>query len=257
MLDDAHIVTDTGEVAHIIDRLVGLAPANLHVLLSGRPAITLPSLSRWRSQGEVLIVDQAVLTFTADEIAALFATHYGFELSRDEVDALVVYTEGWAIALQLIWQSIRSQSPSAIEFPLHWKTDSLETLFDMLAREVFERQPADVRTFLLVTSTLRDLRPDACDALRRATGSTVSDSASMLAYLRRQDLFVVETSGDSLRYHHIFHNFLRLESTGCGLFSRKQRSRSGHLPFARSPLLERGGRFAGYLRCQPVDCRPP
>ena len=213
VLDDAHIVTDAGEIAHIIDRLVGLAPANLHVLLSGRPVITLPGLSRWLSQGEVLILDQTALAFTSDEISTLFATHYGFELNRDEVDALIAYTEGWAIALQLIWQSIRSQSSSVIEFPLHWKTDSLDTLFDMLTREVFERQPEDVRAFLLITSTLRDLQPEACDALRRAAGSKISDSASMLAYLRRQDLFVVETSGDSLRYHHIFHNFLRQQAT--------------------------------------------
>jgi ATP/maltotriose-dependent transcriptional regulator MalT/DNA-binding SARP family transcriptional activator len=213
IFDDAHIVTNSGEVAHIINRLVGLAPANLNVILSGRPVITLPSLSRWRAQGEVLIVDQSALSFTDDEITALFNTHYGLELSQQDVDALVAYTEGWAIALQLIWQSIRNQSSSAIEFPLHWQTDSLDTLFDMLAREVFERQPADVRKFLLITSTLRELSPDACDALRRAAGSPVSDSASMLAYLRRQDLFVVETAGGTLRYHHIFNNFLRQQAS--------------------------------------------
>jgi LuxR family transcriptional regulator, maltose regulon positive regulatory protein len=207
VLDDAHIVTDAGEVAHIIDRLIRLAPPQLHVLLSGRPVITLPTLSRWRSQGEVLLVDQAALTFTASEISTLFASHYRLELSSDEVNALVTYTEGWAIALQLIWQSIRSQA--TIEFPLHWQTDSLDALFEMLAREVFERQPSDVRDFLLITSTLRELRPEACDALRRAAGYTTGDSASMLAYLKRQDLFVVEAAGDVLRYHHIFHNFLR------------------------------------------------
>ncbi len=213
VLDDAHLVTESGEVAHIIDRLVGLAPANLHVLLSGRPIILLPSLSRWRSQGEVLMVDQSTLTFTADEIADLFATRYRLELSQDEVEALVAYTEGWAIALQLIWQSFRSQVSSAIEFPLRWQTGSLDALFDMLAREVFERQPADVRDFLLITSTLRDLRPEACDALRRAAGVVIADSSSMLAYLRRQDLFVIESAGEILRYHHIFHNFLRQQAT--------------------------------------------
>lgn len=212
VLDDAHVVTEAGEVAHMIDRLVALAPAGLHVLLSGRPVITLPSLSRWRSQGEVLGIDQATLTFTENEIATLFTTQYGLELSQEEVDALAAQTEGWAIALQLIWQSIRSQSPSVIEFPLRWQTDSLGSLFDMLTREVFERQPADVRRFLLITSTLRDLQPEACDALRRAAGAAVSDSSSMLSYLRQQDLFVVETAGGSLRYHHIFHNFLRQQA---------------------------------------------
>jgi DNA-binding SARP family transcriptional activator len=34
----------------------------------------------------------------------------------------------------------------------------------------------------------------------------------MLAYLKRQDLFVMETAEGFLRYHHIFHNFLRQQS---------------------------------------------
>ncbi|MFH2103512.1 MAG: BTAD domain-containing putative transcriptional regulator [Chloroflexota bacterium] len=212
VLDDAHIVTETGELAQLLDRLVGLAPAQLHVLLSGRPAISLPSLSRWRSQGELLPIDQSTLTFNASEITNLFATHYSFELRAEEVDSLLTYTEGWAIALQLIWQSIRSQAASSLEFPLRWQAGSLEALFDMLAREVFECQPADVRDFLLITSTLRDLRPEACDALRRVAGFAIAGSASMLAYLQRQDLFVVEAAGDALRYHHIFHNFLRQQA---------------------------------------------
>ncbi len=213
ILDDAHVVTDVGEVAHILDRLIGLAPAHLHVLLSGRPAITLPALPRWRSQGEYLPLDQSILTFTKTEISSLFAVHYGLELTSEEAESLLTYTEGWAIALQLIWQSLRSQSASPLEFPPRWQAGSLEVLFDVLAREVFDRQPQDVRAFLLITATLRDLVPDACDALRKAVGDSANDSTSMLAYLRRQDLFVVETAEGALRYHHIFHNFLRQQST--------------------------------------------
>lgn len=213
VLDDAHIVTESGEVAHIIDRLIGMAPAQLHVLLSGRPVITLPTLPRWRSQGDELALDQSVLAFNDAEIASLFATQYGLELNAEDIHAILAYTEGWAIALQLIWQSIRNRSSPTIEFPPRWQTDSLGALFDVLAREVFERQPADVRDFLLVTSTLRDLRPEACDALRNGAGITTGDSASMLAYLRRQELFVVDTAGDALRYHHIFHNFLRQQAS--------------------------------------------
>ncbi len=208
VIDDAHLVTDSAEAhtAHIIDRLVGRAPAQLHLLLSGRPTITLPTIGRLRAQGEVLSLDQSILTFTNAETATLFAIHYGVELTADEVEALQTYSEGWAIALQLIWQSLRNQ-PSAFDFARRWQADSLEVLFDVLAREVFERQPADIRDFLLVTATLRDLPPEACDAIRSA-----SDSAAMLAYLKRQDLFVVETAGGALRYHHIFHNFLHQQT---------------------------------------------
>ncbi|NTU55481.1 MAG: transcriptional regulator [Anaerolineales bacterium] len=182
------------------------------MLLSGRPTITLPTLTRWRAQGEALVLDQSTLTFTKNEIASLFGTHYGLELASEELDSLLEYTEGWAIGLQLIWQSIRTQSPLTLEFPLRWQADSLEALFDMLAHEVFERQPADVREFLLITAILRELNPDVCDALRRSAGYPAGDSSSMLAYLRRQDLFVAETAAGTLRYHHIFHNFLRQQS---------------------------------------------
>ena len=213
VLDDAHILTESGELPHILDRLIGLAPVNFHVLLSGRPTITLPTLTRWRTQGDALLLDQSVLTFTKSEIDSLFGNLYGMELTGDEVDSLFTYTEGWAIGLQLIWQSIRTQSPLTLEFPLRWQADSLEMLFEMLAHEVFNRQPADVREFLLITATLRDLLPEVCDALRWASGYKANDSASMLAYLRRQDLFVVETSDGHLRYHHIFHNFLHQQSS--------------------------------------------
>ncbi len=212
ILDDAHLLTESGVLPLILDRLIGLAPANFHVLLSGRPTITLPTLARWRAQGEVIFFDQSVLTFTKNEIASLFSKHYGLELTSEELDSLLAYTEGWAIGLQLIWQSIRTQSPLTLEFPLRWQTNSLTALFEMLAHEVFERQPADVREFLLVTSTLRNLHPEVCDALRLTAGYSTGDSASMLAYLRRQDLFVVETAEGTLRYHHIFHNFLRQQS---------------------------------------------
>ncbi|HEY9153058.1 MAG TPA: AAA family ATPase, partial [Anaerolineales bacterium] len=212
IMDDAHHVTDSGEVAHILDHLIGLAPAHLHVLLSGRPTITLPTLSRWRSQGDYLELDQSVLTFTRNEISSLFALHYHLDLTTEEAESLLTYTEGWAIALQLIWQSLRNQPGPMLEFPPRWQADSLDVLFDVLAREVFERQPQDVHDFLLITSTLRDLHPEACDALCLAVGDFANESVSMLAYLRRQDLFVVETVDGALRYHHIFHKFLRQQS---------------------------------------------
>ena len=213
VLDDSHLITESGELPLILDRLIGMAPGSFHFLLAGRPVISLPTLPRWRAQGEALILDQSTLAFTKGEIASLFGTRYDMELTNEELDSLLEYTEGWAIGLQLIWQSIRSQSPLTLQFPLQWQANSLETLFQMLAHEVFERQPADVREFLLVTAILRDLHPEVCDSLLESAGYPSGDTVSMLAYLRRQDLFVAETAEGSLRYHHIFHNFLKKQST--------------------------------------------
>ncbi len=207
IVDDAHLVLESGEVPLLLDRFISLVPASLHILLSGRPFIGLPSLSRWRAQGEVLFLDQSDLIFTLSEISSLFSVHYGVELTQEEAASLSAFTEGWAVALQLIWQSIRSHPISLLEFSMERKAPSLQALFEILASEVFLRQPSDVRNFLLITAILRNLDAESCDALRRA-----NDSNAMLAYLKRQELFVVETSGGLLRYHHIFHTFLRQQS---------------------------------------------
>jgi LuxR family maltose regulon positive regulatory protein len=64
---------------------------------------------------------------------------------------------------------------------------SLDDLFAYLAQEVLGKQPADIQSFLLDTSVLRQLTPGACDALRGA-----SDSEAILRYLHDKDLFLVE-----------------------------------------------------------------
>ena len=214
VIDDAHQVIASGDIPHLLDRLVTLAPAQLHILLAGRPTLTLPSLARWRARGDLLVLDQAALTFNRDEITALFTAHYDVTLTPAEADALLSYTEGWAIALQLVWQNLRGQARPALDIPQRWQAASRDALFDLLAQEVFTGQSAAVQQFLVVTSTLRDLLPAACDALRRAAGHTEddADAAAMLAYLRRQELFVVETAEGVLRYHHIFHTFLRRQA---------------------------------------------
>lgn len=235
VLDDLQLAVNP-EIIHLLDRLIGLAPANLHLVLASRPPIKLPNLSRWQAQGDVLSIDQTVLAFNAEEISDLFTNHYGYELTSDEIAALSANTEGWAIALQLIWQSLRGGSIASIETALIHPTESLENLFEILANEVFEGQPQDVKDFMRLTATLREMTPDACDALIKETksldeGSTAQSglpSTAMLAYLQRQELFVFNQGGTMagpninaiepgvqeirLRYHNIFHRFLRQQA---------------------------------------------
>jgi LuxR family maltose regulon positive regulatory protein len=213
ILDDVHLALSSAEIAHILDRMIGLAPHYFHILLATRPPLKLPNLSRWRAQGDVLTLDQSVLAFTVEEILELFSRHYGYELTRQEAGRLQEATEGWAIALQLIWQNLRSGSSPSIEESFSWEASSLEGLFEILAGEVFEGQPTDVQEFMLASATLREMTASSCDAVRGA-----GDSAAMLSYLQRQELFVVELengpgSSPRLRYHHIFHDFLRQQTS--------------------------------------------
>ncbi len=188
VLDDVHLISEVPEVAHILNRLISLAPKNLHVLLSSRTLLKLPNLSRWRSQGDVLSIDQKVLAFTKTEIEELFVKHFNYELIPKEVELLHNITEGWAITLQLSWQGLKSGAINSIEDLETRSQQTLESLFDILATEVFDQQPIDIQQFLKDTSTLQWMTPEICNSVREAT-----DSKMIMAYLKRQELFVVET----------------------------------------------------------------
>ena len=71
ILDDIHLISDVDEIAHILDRLISLAPPDFHTVISSRPAFSLPNLYRWRSLGQVLTIDQSELAFTSEEIVDL------------------------------------------------------------------------------------------------------------------------------------------------------------------------------------------
>ncbi len=208
ILDDAHILDDTNGPARILDWLIGRAPRDLHVVLSARYPLKLPTLVSWRVRGEVLEIDQDELAFTIEEVASLFHQQYRVFLTPEEVERLTAETEGWAIALQLIWQSLRSGAVSTLPEALGRLSGPEQDLFAFLAHEVLQQQPPDVQGFLRATGVLREMTTSICDCLRGA-----NDSAQILRYLLESGLFVVDLGDDHLRYHHLFRDFLRHQLT--------------------------------------------
>ncbi len=203
ILDDLHIVSEVAEIAHILDRLIGLAPSMLHFMVSSRHVLQLPNLFRWRSLGQVLALDQSLLTFSEEEIAALFSAHYGIDLTAEEVEDLYAATEGWAISLQLIGQSLNSGSVRSVKDALARRASPLDSLFEILAKDVLEGQSPEMQVFMRDSSVLRSMTPDACNWLHEC-----QDSVEKLATLQNNDLFVVELGQGELRYHPIFQQFL-------------------------------------------------
>ena len=208
IFDDIHLVQETPEIAHTLDHLISLAPENLHLLLSSRYPVKLPNLYRWVSRGEVLILDQNLLSFTPDEVSLLYARNFEYELLPDEIQDLTTVTEGWALALLLVWQGLRTGAVTSIEEALTYQASTMENLFAVLTHEVLDKQPEDIQEFLQASSVLRTMTPNACNAIRNK-----DDSAAILAYLQRQDLFVVNAGENILRYQHIFHKLLTQQTS--------------------------------------------
>ncbi len=206
VLDDFHFVADAAEIHNLTERLIGYAPPHLHIVLATRHPLRYASMVRWRARGDLLELGRPQLAFQPAEIDSLFRTAYGIELSAEEVCGLAELTEGWPIALQLVWQRLRGAQGRRVAELLRPApaAPSLAALFDYLACEVYDNQPADIRRFLSETAILRELTPAACDALTER-----DDSAALLAHLHNLDLFVIALGAQHFRYHHLFHDFLR------------------------------------------------
>ena len=210
VLDDYHLVQGIPEIAELVCTLIEYHPPNLHIVVSTRQTPPFDNLPRWRAKGQVLILGRNELAFTNEEIEALFSQYYGYQLLPQQVAALEAETEGWIIALQLIWQSLQSESSPSLENVLERLPDSLEALFDYLAPEVLALQSQEVQCFLINTSVLDQMDPAACDTLL-ATCSTPpsTSSAVMLRHLYETGLFINAIGEGTYRYQHMFQTFLQ------------------------------------------------
>ncbi len=204
--DDVYLVLDDYHLADGPDIEAGMAfllahlPPQVHLVISTRVDPVLP-LARLRARGELVEIRAADLRFTLSEVTAYLK---GLDLAASDIAVLESRTEGWIAALQLAALSMRGRNDLA-GFIAGFAGDD-RYIVDYLVGEVLDRQPADVREFLVASCVLDRLTGSLCDAV---TGQ--SHGKAMLEVLDRGNLFVVSLDGNRrwYRYHHLFADVLR------------------------------------------------
>ena len=205
VMDDYHLVMDVPEIAALVERLVDYHPPNFSLVLATRQIPSSPAMKRWRVKGQVHTILSSDLAFTVDEIHTLYNQHYGLPMQRSQAEHLAEETGGWAIALQMVWQSLQSGAMSDLNEALEHFPDTLEDLFDYLANDVLGRQPQPMQKFLLTTAVLRQMDAQACDTL------TGGGSKEMLTWLYETGFFMELVGEGTYRYQRLFHDFLRAQ----------------------------------------------
>ena len=205
ILDDVQELTDAG-VLQGLAFLLRHAPAQLRLVLATRVDPPLP-LQRLRISGQFAQLREADLAFTTPEVADLLAAcDPQPRLSEDDLALLQARTEGWAAGLRLAALSLQNQ-PDPHRFVTEFAGDD-QSIADYLLGEVLDRQPEELRSFLLRTCIVGELDGDLADAL---TGG--HDGEWTLARLARANTFVqaLGSRGRSYRYHQLFAELLRCE----------------------------------------------
>jgi LuxR family transcriptional regulator, maltose regulon positive regulatory protein len=205
VLDDAQDITDAA-VLNGLAFLLRSAPPQLRLVLASRLDPPLP-LQRLLVSGQLAEVRSADLAFTVAEVADLLTDYeYRQRLSEDDLAMLQARTEGWAAGLRLAAMSLQDQ-PDPHRFVAELAGDD-KSIADYLVGEVLERQPQELRDFLLQTCVVEELNGDLADAL---TGG--SDGEWTLARLERANAFVTALGSrrGTYRYHNLFATLLRCE----------------------------------------------
>jgi|SRR5579872_459996 len=201
VFDDYHLV-DAEPVDRALTFLIEHSPPQMHVTIATREDPQIP-LARLRARGQLTELRAADLRFTATEAAEFLKAVMGLALSADDVAALEDRTEGWIAGLQLAALSMQGNQDVA-GFIRAFAGDN-RYIVDYLVDEVLQRQPADIRSFLLQTAILERLTGALCDAV---TGH--EDGTTRLEALERGNFFVVPLDDIRhwYRYHHLFADVL-------------------------------------------------
>ena len=202
VLDDYHVVVDP-QIHGIVAFLATHLSPGLRLVILTREDPPLP-LARMRARGQLVEIRAVELRFAAPDAVSFLRNTMGLEVSDRVVGRLTERTEGWVAGLQLAGLSLRgNDDPDAF---VDGFGASDRYVFDYLADEALDRQPAGIREFLETTSVLDRLSGPVCDAL---TGRT--DGAAMLAALEEANLFLapLDERREWYRYHGLFADLLR------------------------------------------------
>jgi LuxR family maltose regulon positive regulatory protein len=204
ILDDYQLITLPAlhaGVAFLVDHL----PPQTHLVIASRTEPPLP-LARWRASNQLTELRTADLSFRADEAAYFLNSVAGLGLSTADVAALEARTEGWITGLRLAVLALPGSASGQIIDALAAFSGNHRYIFDYLAEEVFQQQPANVQSFLLRTSLLDQLTASLCEAV---TGESGGQAA--LENLERANLFVTPLNSERhwYRYQQLFAEFLR------------------------------------------------
>ncbi|MCE3201126.1 LuxR C-terminal-related transcriptional regulator [Paenibacillus sonchi] len=201
VLDDYHRV-DAKPIDIALGFLLEHLPTQMHLVIATRENPQLP-LSRLRARGHLTELRDADLRFTPGEAAEFLKEVMGLTLTADDIMALDTRTEGWIAGLQLAALSMQGRK----DIPAYIRSFAGDNRYivDYLAEEVLQRQPEDVRSFLLQTSILDRLCGPLCDAV---TGQEKGNAR--LEFLERGNFFVVPLDDQRhwYRYHHLFAEVL-------------------------------------------------
>lgn len=201
-LDDLHFAQDP-EVLEIVDWLANYAPRSAQYVVGTRDKRHL-RLSGLRLRRELLELDFRQLQFDADEAAGFYSNRLGHDLPPQDLQRLLMKTEGWPAALELVALALTGLKDERRFIERFTGSDT--NLVDYLCEVVLAQMDERTRTTVLRISMFDRI----CAPLAGAVCET-DDAEELTQTLRARNLFLIplDESGIWVRFHHLVGEFFR------------------------------------------------
>lgn len=199
ILDDFHFVDHVQPIQQFVTRFLQLMSQHCHVVISSRRVVELPGLSLWLLHHDAKVIDFSELAFSPQELQALIAQNENKQTSDEEAKRLIAETEGWVTGLQLL------------SLNKHSAINRNANLSDYFLNQVLNRQPQDLRKFILLTALFDEFDANLCETVLAPFYSTDQDWQNWMEIIANNNIFAlpVGKQGRWLRYHHLFRDFIR------------------------------------------------
>ncbi len=195
ILDDFHLITDP-DVLSFVHTLTNTGWENFSVIILSAPEPVM-DLSSYREKNMVSTITEADLVFTRDEISS-YMEFYSLHLSTDELEQIYQFTEGWALAVNLIVTALRNGTSFD-----RYKSDLMTTVFELMDKEVFSSYPLEIQKALLPGSFLSYYPLELIAALTKRPAERI------IAFTRSNTFLRYDAENQTLSIHHLYLEFLK------------------------------------------------
>ena len=186
-LDDFHLLTSR-RAAGFLCALAARLPANVHLILASRD-VFLPAAAIVRLGAKVYQIGVEQLRLNHTELA-VYISRCGTELSDEQIESLLYYSEGWFSAVYL---NLRMYSEHGV------LADRSADISSIFTAAMIDPLPEKQREFLAVMGLADEFTVEMAQNVMQ-----IGDAAELLAALTGQNAFVRRLpDGVTYRFHHM------------------------------------------------------